>query len=57
MKCLTEIAGVTVTHYDDKFIGKFSPLNLALASVYICRDEGFRKFYMVWGGGATMECC
>jgi hypothetical protein len=24
MKCLTEIAGVTVTHYDDKFIGKFS---------------------------------
>jgi hypothetical protein len=43
MKCLTEIAGVTVTHYDDKFIGKFSQpflilccpvvVNLALVSI------------------------
>ena len=24
MKCLTEIAGVSVPHYDDKFIGLFN---------------------------------
>ena len=24
MKCLTEIAGVTVTHYDEKFVGELS---------------------------------
>ena len=22
LKCLTEISGVTVTHYDEKFVGK-----------------------------------
>jgi hypothetical protein len=48
MKCLTEIAGVTVTHYDDKFIGKLSQW---LLGRLIMSARGTLKSKANWTGG------